>query len=239
MQYREHAGDKTGMKYSSYITVESKVCAGVSFTYRKMTVRRRDALEEMQAPVRARMKKIQDEMAPLSKRYREAVDQAKATVKPERERLMAEGKSREEAEQLVALPALGMPDEDLRNLLELSAAITKIDRKELTPAAVEFALVSIAGLEIDDAAATLEMLLECGPDELYREIAEAVAHELGLLPEERENLQSPSTSGAAVDGGTIAGTAGDAGTPATTISADAPSSTDRESAVVSITSVGR
>jgi len=48
-------------------------------------------------------------------------------------------------------------------------------------------LVSIRGLTIDGEAATVERLLEKGPDEVTREIVEAIKAECGLSEGERKN----------------------------------------------------
>lgn len=201
------------MKHSGYFTVESKCCAGVRFTLKKMTVRRRGRLEDLQAPIEARMKPLREELRPLAKEYRDAVESVRAS-----------------GGFVGSVDTAGLP-----RALELKRQIARIDQDELTPAAVGFVLEAIDGLDIEDEPATLELLLEHGPDELYAEIAAAVARELGLLVEERENLQSPSTSAGAVDGMTAPGSAGHVERPDTIISEGALSSTDLESAAASIT----
>ncbi len=213
------------MEYVSTKRIESTSCEGVAFTIRKMTVRRRAELEEMQATIRERLRWVQSTMAPLSKEYRAAVEAAKAAVKPARDKLVAEGMGREDAEKEIPLPAVDFGEDKLKRLVEESEMARKIDREELTPKAVEYALVGIEGLTIDGEAATFEALLERGPDPLYEEIAQAVARELGLLPEERENLSSPSTSDAEVDGSAKAGNAITAARVATTYGAGARSIT--------------
>jgi hypothetical protein len=52
---------------------------------------------------------------------------------------------------------------------------------------IAWGLASIEGLSIDGEPATPEALVERGPDELAREIAEAVRAELFLSPDERKN----------------------------------------------------
>ena len=52
---------------------------------------------------------------------------------------------------------------------------------------IEWGLASVEGLEIDGAAAMLPTVIDCGPEALAREIAEAVKRECGLSEEERKN----------------------------------------------------
>jgi hypothetical protein len=52
---------------------------------------------------------------------------------------------------------------------------------------IRTALLGIEGLSIDGAAATVESLIENGPESLAREIAEAIAEESSLSEDERKN----------------------------------------------------
>ena len=65
---------------------------------------------------------------------------------------------------------------------EASAASAEIDRVYLRRG-----LAGIEGLEIDGAAATSESLFDQGPEDLTREILDAVKAEWGLTEEERKN----------------------------------------------------
>ncbi len=58
---------------------------------------------------------------------------------------------------------------------------------ELEQLYVRWGLVRIEGLKIDGESATVEALIERGPEGLVREIAARVRHELGLTEEERKN----------------------------------------------------
>jgi hypothetical protein len=53
---------------------------------------------------------------------------------------------------------------------------------------VEWGLGQLDGLDIDGAPATIESLIERGPEELVAEIAAEVRHECGLTDEERKNF---------------------------------------------------
>jgi hypothetical protein len=230
------------MEYSSRIQIESQAFKGVAFSILKMSWKRRAELRDRQAAVRERLRAIQEQSAPLSKEYGEAVKAAKAAAQPERDKLIAGGATPEAAAKAVPLGAIGIDAAKLRTLMDLSEQASRIDQEELTPAAVEFALAGIEGLSYTDpdlgpdpVPATLELLVARGPDELYREIAQAVARELGLLPDEASNLELPSTSAAAVDGNATPGSAAVAGTPGMITSAVAPSSTAPESVDARIT----
>jgi hypothetical protein len=52
---------------------------------------------------------------------------------------------------------------------------------------IRTALLGIEGLSIDGEAATVESLVESGPESLAREIAEATAEESSLNEDERKN----------------------------------------------------
>jgi hypothetical protein len=53
---------------------------------------------------------------------------------------------------------------------------------------VEWGLVRVEGITIDDAECTTPLLVEKGPEDLCAEVAAAVQHELGLLEDERKNF---------------------------------------------------
>jgi hypothetical protein len=65
---------------------------------------------------------------------------------------------------------------------EASVAAAEIDRVYL-----RCGLAGIEGLEIDGAAATSESLFAAGPEDLTREILDAIKAEWGLLEQERKN----------------------------------------------------
>jgi hypothetical protein len=67
---------------------------------------------------------------------------------------------------------------------KLQAALfsAEIDRLYVT-----WGLQELTGLEVDGAAATPELLVNTGPEDLFREIAAAVKAECGLSEPERKN----------------------------------------------------
>lgn len=66
--------------------------------------------------------------------------------------------------------------------LEASALALEIERIYL-----EWGIESIEGLTIDGEPATVSVVIEKGPEALYREMVDAVRHECGLNEEERKN----------------------------------------------------
>jgi hypothetical protein len=71
---------------------------------------------------------------------------------------------------------------DEKNKMEASLLGAEIDRVY-----VEWGLEAAMGLELDAFQATPEMLIERGPEELFREALEAVRNECGLSETERKN----------------------------------------------------
>jgi hypothetical protein len=192
------------MRIESFHRVLSKISPDVVYILKKMNVRRRDRLEEIRAPFQEKMRPLREEFAPLHKQYADAWKAAKSVNKIEREQAIKEGMPEAEALEKFPYGAIDFADEKFQRWAELKDRIDKIDRMEQTPAAVAFVLVRIEGLELvndegEIVPSTLDNLREYGSDELYLELANEVAKELGLLEEERKNSGSPFIS-AAVDG---------------------------------------
>jgi hypothetical protein len=53
---------------------------------------------------------------------------------------------------------------------------------------VEWGLAAIDGLSIDGQTATVDTLIQTGPEELADEVIERIRHELGLTEQERKNF---------------------------------------------------
>lgn len=66
--------------------------------------------------------------------------------------------------------------------IEAGVITAEVDRLYLL-----WGLVSVEGMEIDGEAATVERMLEAGPEELCREILAAIKSECGLTEDERKN----------------------------------------------------
>jgi hypothetical protein len=52
---------------------------------------------------------------------------------------------------------------------------------------LEWGLIEIRGLKIDGNAATVELLIQSGPEDLAEEIIEGIRQEIGLTEQERKN----------------------------------------------------
>src|ERR1044072_1823597 len=101
------------MNYSSTRTVESKTCEGVRFTLRRMTWWQREELNEQQGPIAEKIREARAELDQLDARLQKARETAQETAKPERDRLIAEGLSEEEAAKRVPLK-IDFPDDQFR-----------------------------------------------------------------------------------------------------------------------------
>jgi len=72
--------------------------------------------------------------------------------------------------------------EDVRSQVEAAITAGEIDRVYL-----EWGLEGVEGLQIDGEPATPEALVERGPEELAREVLEAIRRECFLSEDERKN----------------------------------------------------
>ncbi|HXS98618.1 MAG TPA: hypothetical protein VN736_28675, partial [Candidatus Limnocylindrales bacterium] len=183
---------------------------------------RRAEIERLHEPILERLRAIQEEFGPLNREYADAWRVARQFNKTERDAAIAEGRSEDEALAAYPYGRVDFSPEKFQRWEDLRKAATRIDRDELTPVAVRACVVRINGLTLqwDDESgtgqsgpATVDGLLEYGPTELYDEILVHVQHELGLSAGEKENLSSPSTSGAVEGGKSPSGSAAPAGTP--------------------------
>jgi len=111
----------------------------------------------------------------------------------------------------------------LREIMAVSEQIARIDLHKRNPAVVRWGLLSIEDLAVEcvpiDSAQTL---IDSGPEGLFYEILEAINDHAGLTPKAVENLESPTTSGAAVGGANGPETAPSAESMDTTQPATAP-----------------
>ena len=87
-----------------------------------------------------------------------------------------------ELKDLAAEQRFHAAQEGMENEIAAAELRGRIDEK-----AIRAALVQIAGLSIGGEPATVESLLESGPEDLAYEIAEAIADESFLNEEERKN----------------------------------------------------
>lgn len=223
------------MNHVSTKTVESTAFPGVRFVLKRMTKRRADALDELQAGIRDRLSPLNEEFLPLNEEFLTASRAALALVQPDRDKLIAGGMSAKDAAKQCPLGKIEFAEDRFRRWMDLEAQINKIDQYEATPIAARFCLVRIEELDITypnetgedvTAPATLDLVMQHGPDELYAEILHEIKRECGLLPEEVQELKSPSTLVAVDTGKSPTGNATVAGNSETTTFEAVASSTD-------------
>ncbi|MDX2153227.1 MAG: hypothetical protein SFV54_20955 [Bryobacteraceae bacterium] len=89
--------------------------------------------------------------------------------------------AKEVRELSAKLPFLSA-DSGLEGKIESAVVSAEVDHLYM-----KWGLRSIAGLEIDGRPATGAMLLEDGPEELCREVLDAIRKEWGLTEDERKN----------------------------------------------------
>ena len=101
----------------------------------------------------------------------------------------------------VALMSFGRRVELMRRVRELAGRVefleagadagAKMDagmlRAEIDRLYLIWGLRSVAGLQVDGVEATVEMLADCGPEELFREALAAVRAHTGMDDAERKN----------------------------------------------------
>jgi hypothetical protein len=85
---------------------------------------------------------------------------------------------REVAHKLEFIKASGKPQDSV----EAAVINGEVDR-----ICLDWGLVRVEGLEIDDRPAGPQDIAEAGPEELCHEILRAIKHECGLTEEERKN----------------------------------------------------
>jgi len=226
------------MNYCSRTTLQSTTCEGVSFTIRKMNEKRRVEREMKVATIRTRLiesqknlKALIDEALPAEQLLTSTeVDIEKAAAAHEGPEIPVVANIRT---LLTALKAERQKNKELRNaapaapvgeLDKINAEFDNILHAEWYPAWIKWGLYSIQGLDIDDAPATPETLIEGGPSELVSEIFQAIQKASGLSAAAGESSPSLGTSADPGDGKTSSSIAISAELPAGTGSATAANS---------------
>jgi hypothetical protein len=164
------------MNFESRVTRQSKL-PGVSFTVNKLTEGVRVALRLRLAEALARLRDIEAEREEFFDSL------AKAKGKPVEEIRVRELTHRERR--------------TLQNFIDRAELINESD---VYPAYFDAGFIAVDGIEIDGKKPDAETLRKSGPPALYREILAEILAGAGITDEESENLRSPSTSGAEVDG---------------------------------------
>lgn len=226
------------MKYVSTKRVASKTQPGAVIVLKRINDRRRTRLAELQKDADAKQAPLFDEFSPLKIEFEEYRRRARLVNAAERKAAIDGGMSEKEALAAHPYGVVEFPKEKFKRWTELCDAIRKIEVEEQEPTAMRFVVAGIEAFAVDDVdVTTIDELLECegAPDDFRAEILLEVKRELGLLPEEAQSLQLPSTSGAAVDGEKTTGTAPLVAIAGTTTGAAAESSTGPENAAVEST----
>lgn len=192
------------MNYESTQTFKSTTTPGVSFTLVKINVRQRLLFNLKMAKQFEELRAIYRKRKPFDDAYQDAIKAAREKARPEIDALMqAESLTREDAIKRLKIP-LDFAADKLDQMVALIEEADTYDAREVTPELVRYFLASIEGLTIDGEAATAALLIDKGPDELYREIAAAIAQQMGMTPEEKTNLQFAGTSKQPADGSAMA-----------------------------------
>jgi hypothetical protein len=184
------------MKFSPTYVLESKACPGVTVTLRRMGPKLRAETELAISAARVKCREAAQIAEKLSVRLQQLLDETpgfreKVAALPEEKR--------------GALPAevLAMVPEEAWDVstrkAEAEAQATAVERAEINPAFVLAAVKAIDGMESDEPF-TAATLCEFGPEELFDEVVAAITDNSYLLRGKAENLSSPTTSGAQVDG---------------------------------------
>ena len=168
-------------QYTSTRTVESKSCPGVTFKIKRFSEGLRMELSETLA-------ETQGEMYLADAQLEHA--RSEAGFIPEM--TMAE---RVDHARVAVAPA------ELREINELFDKQKCLKKGTIDPVYFKAGLISVDGLIVDDITVSDPQAIRLhGPDPLYQEILDEIYKEVELAGHERENLESPSTSGAETDG---------------------------------------
>jgi hypothetical protein len=95
--------------------------------------------------------------------------------------------TRQVKQLLSRLDFLSAKEGSVADQTETALVASEIDRAYLC-----WGLAAIEGIEIDGKPATIEALLEAGPEDLVAEILKLIRREAGLSEEERKNCESHS-----------------------------------------------
>ncbi|GAC1496116.1 MAG: hypothetical protein NVS1B6_00940 [Steroidobacteraceae bacterium] len=215
------------MNYLSTETFESKLPAftGVRYELRRWSTARRAQYNRAMAEALSRLREANDEYEQLQAQQAEAT--ARAKIEPCQCKHPPAPDPSHDAETgrcLTSGCVCRKPDTpitDTNRMTDLLVTMLRIKFEDLQPTAIRWGLVQITGLDIDGQPATPESLLADGPDDLATEIADALDLLLRLSPEQQKNSESPTTSGAPVDGATKTSGAPDASRESSTAGAAA------------------
>lgn len=100
----------------------------------------------------------------------------------------------------------------MERISDVNNEIEIITATEVDPVYLKHGLVSFTGIDIEGKKPFWQAMYEDGPEDLCQEILIAIKSQAGLTSETKENLESPSTSGAQVGGANPSMIAPDAST---------------------------
>lgn len=184
------------MDFSATYKLESNVFPGVIVTLSRIGPRKRATLELKLAEPRAKERELSVRLESQSAKLTAILDR---TVKD---------KTGAPDESALSDEAIALGSE----LLGIEADLRDLRQSSILPEYLKAAVKGFSGEELtyDGEPASVELLCEHGPDELFREIVAAVNANGYLSPKATENLSAPTTSPAAVDGTTSNMNAGNA-----------------------------
>jgi hypothetical protein len=160
------------VNYEPTVSHESTTCPGVTFTVRRFSVGMRVALRKRLDPIFAQSRAIARERGDWVEEVAERLG-----VEPDK------------------LTVDKLPREDQALFEEFVA--TEVDLAHF-----DAGFVAIAGLTIGGETPDSTRLRDEGPPDLVAEILGKIREGFGLTTEQKENLESPTTSAAPVDGQT-------------------------------------
>lgn len=167
------------MSTSSKIIIQSKQFPGVSYTLRRMTVKRRQDYNQSIRGLSRRLIRLIEQIAEL-----ERSEDVKSYVAKVQAWSAGEG-------------PLPVPSGDAEKFVALRDQFSDIDNGEMVAARLKWGLDSITGYEVDgNSNPDADFLMEHGDERLVWEISAAIDEHKELSAEEAKNLLPPSISGA-------------------------------------------
>jgi len=185
--------------YFSTAPFESKLVPGVKFTLRKISQGRRVDLGMQLASVEAKAAELERERQPLLDKIKEAEDAA--AIEPcscdhAEDQHLAETKRCTVADCECRKPVIDREDQERINALDVKQFF--LVQNEFTPIYIRWGVKKIEGLEIDEQPATVESLIEAGPEPLVNEVRNEIVRLTRMTAEEALSFKSPTTSDAQV-----------------------------------------
>lgn len=167
------------MNYDPTVTHESATCPGVTFTVRRFSVGMRVALRKRLDPTFAKSRAIARERG-------DWVDDVAHRLGLEATELTVDKLSRD----------------DQARFGEFLAREDYLQATEVDLAHFDAGFVAIDGLTIAGTDPDAKTLRDEGPPDLVAEILAKIREGIGLTAEQKQNLESPTTSAAPADGQT-------------------------------------